>query len=257
MKARNLTNSISFDKYTRQARLKPSLLVLLPALVTIAVWFPKVWTVLGGLAAIVTACGLTFILAELARYQGRKIEATIIESNGGKFTTIFLRHRDPTISSSTKKSYHALLKKKSKRALPTMQEEQADPLSADDLYRGVTDWLLEATRSEKRFPLVQVENISYGFRRNLLGLKVPAVLLLVLCLAGNILRTDRAFHTDETRFWAGVAISIAMAAALLVWVFVIQQAFVEDAGRTYAVRLLAQCDLLQDKVSTKTTPAST
>ena len=164
MKARDLTNIISFDKYTRQARLKPSLLVLLPALVTIAIWLPKVWTVLGGLAALISACGLTLMLAELARYQGRKIEAEITECNGGKFTTIFLRHRDVTISSSTKKSYHALLKRRSKRGLPTIQEEQADPASADDLYRGDVDWLLEATRSEKRFPLVRAENISYGFR---------------------------------------------------------------------------------------------
>ena len=96
--ARGFATGFSFDKYTRQARLKPSLLVVLPVFVTIAVWLPKVWTLFGGFAAIISACGLTFLLAEVARFQGRKVERGMIEANGGKFTTILLRHRDSTIS---------------------------------------------------------------------------------------------------------------------------------------------------------------
>lgn len=251
MKAKSFAANFSFDKYTRQARLKPSLLVLLPVLVTVAVWFPKVWTLLGGLAALISACGLTFLLAELARYQGRQVEKRMIAENGGKFTTIFLRHRDLTISSGTKKVYHALLKKKAKRGLPSAAEEQADPISADDLYRGAIDWLLEATRSEKRFPLVRMENISYGFRRNLLGLKYPALLLLGLCLVINVGLCLQAVHIDETRFWAGCTVSFAIAGALLVWILVIRLHFVEDAGRAYALRLLAQCDVLQGTVTSE------
>jgi hypothetical protein len=257
VKASGLAANFSFDKYTRQARLKPSLLVLLPAFITVAVWFPKVWTLLGGLTAILSACGLTFMLAELARYQGRQIESKMIATNGGKFTTIFLRHRDQTISSATKKSYHGLLKKKAKRGMPTTQDEDADPHSADDLYRSAVDWLLEATRSEKRFQLVRLENISYGFRRNLLGLKAPALLLLSLCIPLNVALCIRALHGDDTRFWAGCAVSSALVAALIVWIFVIRLPFVEDAGRSYALRLLAQCDVLQGSAAPGAKPTAT
>lgn len=251
MKAGALATGISFDKYTRQARLKPSLLVVLPVFVTVAVWLPKVWTLLGGFAAIISACGLTFLLAELSRYQGRKVEREMIAANGDKFTTILLRHRDSTISAATKKTYHAFLKKASKRSFPTVESEQTDPAGADDCYRGAVEWLLEATRSEKRFPLVRVENISYGFRRNLLGLKIPAVVFIAMCVIANVFLCVRDVHAADTRFWAGALVSVALIAAGLVWLIVIKMPFVEDAGRTYALRLLAQCDVLQRRAVPK------
>jgi hypothetical protein len=175
----------------------------------------------------------------------------MIAANGEKFTTILLRHRDPTISTATKKTYHAFLKKASKRSLPSLENEQTNPVEADDCYRGAVDWLLEATRSEKRFPLVRAENISYGFRRNLLGLKPPAVILIALCVAANVFFCIRDFQIDPTRVWAGFLVSIALVAVGLVWLFVIKMVFVEDAGRTYALRLLAQCDVLQSKTTPK------
>ena len=142
------------------------------------------------------------------------------------------------------------LKKESKRGLHTLQEEEADPSTADDLYREAIDWLLEATCSEKRFPLVQSKCIVWVSQKSAQS-EGSAVLLSVVCLTGNIVLTNRALHTDETRFRAGVVISLTMAAALVVWVFVIQKPFVEDAGRAYAVRLLAQCDLSQYTVFSK------
>jgi hypothetical protein len=175
----------------------------------------------------------------------------MIAANGEKFTTILLRHRDSTISMATKKTYHAFLKKASKRSMPSCESEQADPEGADDCYRGAVEWLLEATRSEKRFPLVRSENISYGFRRNLLGLKLPAVLLILLCIAVNSFFCIREFHGDTTRLWAGSLVCLALVAVGLVWLSVIKMDFVEDAGRTYALRLLAQCDVLQSKMTPK------
>jgi hypothetical protein len=249
--ARSLATGFSFDKYTRQARLRPSLLVALPVFVTVAVWLPKVWTLLGGLAVIISACGLTFLLAELARFQGRKVEREMIAANGEKFTTILLRHRDSTISAATKKTYHAFLKKASKRNLPSVESEQENPMAADDCYRGAVEWLLEATRSEKRFPLVRAENISYGFRRNLLGLKRPAVLLIVLCVVANVFFCVRGFQVGPTRVWAGSLVSLALFGVGLVWLMIIKLLFVEDAGRTFALRLLAQCDVLQIKATAK------
>jgi hypothetical protein len=246
-----LATGLSFDKYTRQARLKPSLLVVLPVFVTVAVWLPKVWTLLGGLTAIISACGLTFLLAELARYQGRKVEREMIAANGDKFTTILLRHHDSTISAATKKTYHAFLKKASKRSLPTIESEKTNPVEADDSYRGAVEWLLEATRNEKRFPLVQIENISYGFRRNLLGLKLPALFLIAMCVIANVFLCVRDLNGDVTRFWAGYLVGLALVTAGLVWLIVIRMSFVEDAGRTYALRLLAQCDSLQSRSAAK------
>jgi hypothetical protein len=248
---RDFAAGFGFDKYTRQARLKPSLIVLLPLFVTLAIWLPEVWTLLGGLTAIVSTCGLTLLLAEVARFQGRKVELEMIASNGGKFTTLFLRHRDSTVSTATKKTYHSFLKKASKRNLPSFESEETDPWSADDCYRGAVEWLLEATRGEKRFPLVRAENISYGFRRNLFGLKMPAMFLIALCIAASGSFCIRHRYDDPTRFWAGSLLCLALVAAGIIWLNVITMAFVEDGGRSYALRLLAQCDVLQSKSAAK------
>jgi hypothetical protein len=239
-----ISNALSLDRYSRNARIKPALFVLLPLFVTIAVWLPRVWTLLGGLTTLLTACGSTLLLGEIARYLGRGVEKRMIAANGGKFTTIFLRHRNNTISAATKKNYHAILKKKAKRGMPTQAAEEADPKGADDLYRGAVDWLIEATRSEKRFPLVRSENISYGFRRNLLGLKGIALPLLAICIGLSAWLTCRAMHLDETRFWVGCILCFALGCDAAIWLLIIRVPFVEDAGHTYAIRLLAQCDFL-------------
>ena len=244
---RDLASKIGFDKYARQARLKPALLVVLPVFVTVAVWLPKVWTLLGGLTAMVTTCGLTFLLADLARFQGKKVERQMIAANGGKFTTIFLRYSDSTISTATKETYHSFLKKASRRKLPSPEAEKTEPAAADDCYRGAVEWLLEATRSEKRFPLVRLENISYGFRRNLLGLKQAATLIVGLCLVANVFFCFHTFRGDSTRALAGGLVAVALLAVEGVWLRLINIPFVEDAGRAYALRLLAQCDVLQTK----------
>ena len=245
--ARGLASATGFDKYARQARLKPALLVILPIFVTVAVWLPKVWTLIGGLTAMVTTCGLTILLAELARFQGRKVERKMIALNGGKFTTIFLRHADPTISKATKATYHSFLKKASRRPLPSSDQEKADPAAADDSFRGAVEWLLEATRSEKRFPMVRLENISYGFRRNLLGLKLPAVITLGVCIGLNSYFCIHNFRSDPSRVWAGGIVIATLLIAETVWLSLINMAFIEDAGRAYALRLLAQCDVLQTR----------
>lgn len=243
--------NFKFDKYTVQARVRPSLLVLLPVLVIIAIWLPAVWTILGGLSALVSACGFIFLLSELARYRGRKVERKMIADNGGKFTTILLRHRDSSISAATKRTYHEFLSQNSHRTMPSAETEQADVAAADDGYCGATEWLLEQTRCEKSFPLVKAENISYGFRRNLLGLKSPALVLIAICFLADAFFTLKSFRVEETRFQLGCILAFALVAAAAIWIGTIHMDFVEDAGRTYALRLLAQCDVLKTKRNPK------
>src|SRR5216683_2521057 len=165
----NVLKQAVLDRYERNARTKPALLALLPALMLVAVWFPATWNVLTGLAALVSACGLIFFLGKLARYLGRKVQDQLVEKYGGLHTTIMLRHADRTVSSETKRRYHDLLRKSGLR-IPSAEEETADHALADECYRAAADWLREETRDERKFNLLKGELIDFGFRRNLLGL---------------------------------------------------------------------------------------
>jgi hypothetical protein len=242
--------SLGVDRYERQARLKPALLVLLPLLAMAAIWLPKVWSILGGIAALVAGCGLMFLLAKLARYRGRAVERAMIDNNGGRHTTIFLRHRDAAISRATKARIHMLLSQNG-TVMPTEAEEKASPSAADEQYRGAVDWLLEATRDETRHALVKDELVDYGFRRNLLGLKPIGVVVTAVCLGVDLWLAWVNLYLDDIRFWTAIVLGTGLLGSLLVWVTWVRLPFVDDASQSYALRLLAQCH----KMATRASPS--
>lgn len=64
-----------FDSYNRQARLYPALLALLPAALTALAWFSQLLTgsVGGALVTVVAMRGGLYLLAEVARTAGKKL----------------------------------------------------------------------------------------------------------------------------------------------------------------------------------------
>lgn len=245
-----LLRELGFDRYERQARLKPALLALLPALVTLAVWQPRVWTTLSGLVSLLVGCGLTFLLSKVARYRGRTVERALIARHGGRMTEVFLRHRDPTLSPATKARYHGFFAALGVQ-MPTAAEEKASPSDADTCYSAGVDWLLEQTRDERAHPLVKDELIDYGFRRNLLGLKPIGVMVALAVLTAHLWLAATNFGGDETRFWTATVMAIAMTGVIGAWLFVVRMPFVEDASRTYAIRLLAASEVVLPAIKGK------
>lgn len=233
---------IGLGKYDRNARLRPALLTLLPALLLVGIWFKEAWTLLGSFAALVATCGLTFLLSRVARYKGRQLQHRQMKILGGLPSEIYLRHRDDRLSKATKTKYHAILKKK-KQPIPTEQEEIADPIKADQMYRAAVEWLLEKTRGPK-FQMLLDENIDYGFRRNLLALKGPAIVILIFVLVANTMLIIWNRSAWSSQCTAGLVLEIGLLGLAWVWLDIVKQAFVDDAGDSYARRLLAQLEVI-------------
>jgi hypothetical protein len=169
-----------FNRYSLVARVYPSLLALAPILWSALVLFPRlVANYRDGFAStFAIGCSL-YLLASLARARGKSAEIALLESWGGWPTTLLLRHRDASIDPITKARYHLALAAMLGRALPTVNEEAANATGADDVYRSATKRLIEARRA-KTYQLLQDENASYGFRRNLFGLRWVAVYATIL-----------------------------------------------------------------------------
>lgn len=55
--------------------------------------------------------------------------------------------------------------------VPSAEEEERDPAGADQCYESMVRVLRARTWGPKNFPLLFDENVSYGFRRNLLGMR--------------------------------------------------------------------------------------
>jgi hypothetical protein len=137
--------------------------------------FPKLVSDLrSGFSSVLAIGCLLYLLASLARSRGKKAETRLLEAWGAFPTTIILRHREGTIDPITKERYHkALTALQGIGQLPTAAEEKADPGRADHIYRSATKRLIELRRGAK-YQMLEDENASYGFRRNLFGLRLTA-----------------------------------------------------------------------------------
>ena len=142
------------DLYTFRARIQPALAVALPLGFLMFALLPGHHFFVTAFFGLLGAAGGTAVLAQVGRDRGSRKQDELWESWGGAPTTRLLRHRH----------------------IP------GDPESADARYREVTLALQGATRDRSRFELVFAENVNYGFRRNMWGLK-PWGLPMALALA--------------------------------------------------------------------------
>lgn len=234
-----------FDTYSLRARLRPALLVLFPAIVTIANVFPVTYKTVGtGLVSLASICGVLVLFSQAARFFGRKKEKKLYEIWGGLPTTLWLRHQNTNLDAMTKKRYHDfLVKHVPKLKLPNEKEEQKNQAKADDSYRSATKWLLEYTRDRKKYPLIFEENVNYGFQRNTLALKSIALCIIALCLVGTVFDVYLQFGLDLPLIKQGQIVSLGISLlAAIVWITVVTPDWVKDAADAYARALLAACE---------------
>lgn len=232
--------------YELTARLRPALLTVLPGFILAAVWLPEVWTMLGGLSTLLGVCGVTYLLAQLARHRGKKLEARFVEV-GPELTKTLLRHADEQIDPLTKRRYHTLLTVQHGLEIPSPDEEAADVHAADLRYGACVTYLREATRDERKFKLLLQENTAYGFRRNLLALKPIAVPLLIVALVVNAAAIAFHWGSLSTKTTTAMVVELALVGALAMWIFVVTREFLAAASLAYGRRLLAACDQLAAK----------
>lgn len=243
------------DPYERKARLWPALLALCPIIITLELVCGKTMSVLTNTVMLVTSCGGLYLLTNICRERGKLLEPKLYEAWGGKPTTQLLRHRNSTIEEVTKKRYHSFLVNKINVPFPNAEQESADPTSADEVYQSAVRWLLNQTRDTKQFSLLFKENITYGFRRNALGLKPLGIgislisILWVLLSYGVITGTKyfiniAALKTLPETAVVSLSSSILM---LLLWTLFFTRDSARTAAFTYAETLLRSCDVIDNK----------
>ena len=239
----------SLDNYGRVARLYPALLALAPAIWTLTALTPsslsnKSVQLLGSAGLLL---GAYTLLVNVARSRGKAFETKLLSTSGGWRTTALLRHSDGTFDSFTKARYHSQLQTLCRDvSLPTPAEETLNPQDADSRYRSVTLRLIELRR-EPKFKMLHRENAQYGFRRNLLGLKRIALIVVALALvyASALLLhglpqgstyADKLFADAEARPTLYVVL-VADVIDVLVWLILVRPGFVIQSATEYAIAL--------------------
>jgi len=242
-----------FDSYNRVARIYPGMLAIAPVLWTLASLEPDLFV---GSASRVVVSGSCFLgsltlLASIARWRGKHVESVLVQKWGGWPTTAILRHSDRTIDSFTKARYHQELEKICVGLkLPSEDQEKQSPSDADARYRSATKCLIEKRREDK-YHLLHKENALYGFRRNLLGLK-PAALVILVVLTSLIaiplwngapasisLQTIEADLSERRQIYS---LLIANLCAIIIWTWAVRPGFVRQSSEEYAIALFRTMD---------------
>ncbi|MDI9847641.1 hypothetical protein QM467_06145 [Rhodoblastus sp. 17X3] len=171
-----------FDHYSRNARIYPAVIGAAPAIAALMILFT--WRGVS-LTSSVASAGLLVVLyamSDLARQWGKRLEPKLYARLGGMPSVRMLRRNDDTFDEGSKERYRVFLAGKLGRPVPTAEEEAHNQQVADAFYAAAGSWLRENTRDTKKFSILFNENVTYGFRRNLLGLRWPAAALnFIVC----------------------------------------------------------------------------
>ncbi len=137
---------------------------------------------------------------------------------------------------------------------PTPNEEQADPETADALYEAFTRHLRNATRDAKKHRLVFAENVNYGFRRNVWGMRPAGITLAVLGVLAGITAIVTNANAPTATMAAPIIAAFLNVGLLVFWIFRFTPDWVRIAAEAYAERLLETAEAPPPPTSEPGTP---
>ncbi len=232
-----------FDAYNLRARVFPALIAGLPTLALLFVLVP--WNDLGlsQLTASTIGLVLLFTFADVGRRTGKHVQAKL---NTG--TTPEQWHRDNLdVAGAAKDRYRAFMSKQLKLAAPTIDEEQSNPAKANDFYLSAGNWLREHTRDTRKHAILFEENITYGFRRNLLGLKIISFAFdgIVAAICGAIFYFRPRYFATLPKIEEKLIVVVGCVLLHLAYMILgVTRPSVREASRTYGRQLILSCEVL-------------
>ena len=235
------------DTYSLWARQAPALIGVMPVIAFASFllsWTSVSWPAFGTLGA---AAVLFYAFGDQARQFGKKAEQDIFRGTGGQPFCTALRYRDPFVDPVSKGKYRTWLAAQLEEQAPTEADERGDPQTCDWFYVRCSSWLRERTRDKQRFGVLFSENVTYGFRRNLYGLRWPAIALnlVVVALCGLLLwaGTDLTGSPVPLEIYA---VLVFCGLHLAYFLLAVTRSSVVQASDQYARQLALCCEQLMD-----------
>lgn len=230
------------DTYTLRARVVPVLVVCLPPLVLLGAGVVSGSRL--GIASGIIVTVLSALAGQLGRDGGRALQDGLWEKWGGSPTLRAFRYRGAA-SPERVARFHRDVEDVLGDPMPTSEEEEADPAAADDRYDDATGRLRALTRDKERFPLLFAENVNYGQRRNLLGLKPVGLIVAGITLIASVLLLLIAAESLDERAARYAPAAVAAGLVLCFWIFVVREAWVRLPADAYARQLVESVEVLR------------
>ncbi len=239
-----------FDAYSIRARLFPAIVAAAPALAALALLISWKSFGLSNFIATLGTLVLLYAIADFSRARGRAIEGELVAQHGGMPSITMFRRSDGTIDAGSKDRYRAFLAGQLAVIFPSPEEENSDQAAADAFYSQCGNWLRQNTRDTKKFSILFNENVTYGFRRNLLGVKALALCLNAIVVVVCVMVLWRMSWNIETTMGNKIAVVLVVAAAHAAYMLLaVSRNAVWDAARAYGRELILSCEsfLVQSK----------
>lgn len=232
------------DAYTIKARIYPFLLTAFPLAAATMVWLQNEFACLPAVWGLLVWCGGTALFAQIGRDMGKFKQPQLYSLWGGEPTTRMLRHRTTTNKVILARWHSKIQKLCPDLKIPSESEEILDPQSADYVYEAGVSVLREKTRDKKKFGLVFDELCSYGFRRNLWGMRPIGIVISVLGTSAILAYTGIDI-LNKTEISKTSVIAAAINLAILSgWLFLFTTSWVKLAADAYALRVLESSERL-------------
>lgn len=181
-----------FDFYDRRARLAPALLASSPvaaALIALA-WESWPWAAVG----LVVEAGFALPLADIARDRGKAIEQALWVSWGGPPLAQRLSRDDSQTTRAARASAKHLLESV---IVPAALDDESRRI---EQYANIADIIRHRVRQLPGNEVVLSENASYGYQRNLLGMRQIGLWASLAAIAASIAFV--AITPTAPAFWA-------------------------------------------------------
>ncbi|TRX66403.1 hypothetical protein [Carboxylicivirga sp. M1479] len=234
------------DKYSLHARIYPVVIFLLPIVIlgiTYSIKYEEYFQILTTLGV---SSALVYMMSNIGRDKGKKKENKLWQGWGGMPTIQLLHFRDNTIDDITKRKYHNKLLKFDPIEKEDVDFENTSLVNLSEIYQSWTKFLISQTRDTKKYALLFKENMSYGFRRNLWGLKTISLIFISIALLINYVFAGLnvgflCFNMFSSSFWIS---EIALLLLMCIWLFVITSSWIKIPAYGYAERLLESIETL-------------
>jgi len=227
------------NTYNLKARVYPVVLSLIPIIIIGVVYSLKLQSYYQILASFGVTTALYFLFSQLGRDNGKAIEKEMWEKWGGVPSTQVLRYSDETIDKHSKERYHKKLKTLTGIGVNINEAyETASPNEADKIYKSWSKYLISKSRDTKKYNLLFQENVNYGFRRNLFGLKKFSIITIILLMLGSIIYSYIIGNYKFDFTSELIVAEIFLAVILVFWVSIIKEKWIKSVAFSYAERLI-------------------
>ncbi len=227
------------NSYNLKARVYPVILSLIPIIIIGFIYSLQLQSYYQVLASFGVTTALYFLFSQLGRDKGKALEKKMWMKWGGTPSTQLFRFSDTTIDKHTKTRYHNKLVDLTGIGENVNEEyEISSPNDADDIYKSWAKYLISKSRDTQKNNLLFQENINYGFRRNLFGLKKFAIITIILLMFGSVVYSFIIGNYQFDFSLELVSSEIILTVILLFWVIIIKEKWIKSVAFSYAERLI-------------------